>query len=116
MFSQYSLLFHFHTYIDNNFDNFDVDGDERDSTKIHLRIQQRTGRKSITIIQGLASDLDSVKIAKFLKKTFKCNGSITTDPEYGEIITLSGDQRANVREFFIDQEICLESQIVVHGG
>jgi len=79
-------------------------------------MQQRNGRKCITIIQGLASDLDSEKIAKYLKKTFKCNGSITDDVEYGNIIQLSGDQRANVRRFFIDQEICHEDQIVVHGG
>eukprot|EP01006_Ploeotia_vitrea_P065025 TRINITY_DN89759_c0_g1_i1.p1 TRINITY_DN89759_c0_g1~~TRINITY_DN89759_c0_g1_i1.p1 ORF type:complete len:105 (+),score=0.25 TRINITY_DN89759_c0_g1_i1:3-317(+) len=97
-------------------DDFNIDAKENDSSKVHLRIQQRNGRKCITIIQGLASDLDAPRIAKYLKKTFKCNGSITNDTEYGEIIQLSGDQRANVREFFIEQEICLEDQIVIHGG
>jgi translation initiation factor 1 len=97
-------------------DDFNIDAQEKDTSKVHLRIQQRTGRKCITIIQGLASDLDSAKIAKYLKKEFKCNGSITNDVDYGEIIQLSGDQRANVREFFIDQEICHEDQIVIHGG
>ena len=97
-------------------DEFNIDAEEKDTSKVHLRIQQRSGRKCITIIQGLASDLDSEKIAKFLKKTFQCNGSITNDPEYGEIIQLSGDQRANVRQFFLEQEICHEDQIVIHGG
>ena len=84
--------------------------------KIHLRVQQRNGRKCIKTIQGLADDLDVKKIARALKKTFQCNGSVTNDPELGEILQLSGDQRTNVREFFVDQEICFDDQIVVHGG
>jgi translation initiation factor 1 len=51
-----------------------------------------------------------------LKRTFQCNGSVTVDPELGEIIQLSGDQRTNVREFFVDQEVCHEDEIVIHGG
>jgi len=84
--------------------------------KVHIRMQQRNGRKCITTIQGLADDLDIKLIARALKKTFQCNGSISMDPELGEILQLSGDQRANVRQFFIDEEVCYEDQIVVHGG
>ena len=51
-----------------------------------------------------------------MKKTFKCNGSVTIDEELGEILQLSGDQRTNIREFFVDQEVCHEDQIVIHGG
>lgn len=79
-------------------------------------MQQRSGRKSITTVQGLADDLDTHRITKALKKTFKCNGSVTNDPELGEVIQLSGDQRTNVREFLVDQEICHDDQIVIHGG
>lgn len=88
----------------------------KDNSKIHIRVQQRNGRKCITTVQGLADDLDIVKIAKALKKTFKCNGSVLVDPELGEILQLSGDQRTNIREFFVDQEVCHEDQIVIHGG
>jgi len=88
----------------------------KDNSKIHVRVQQRSGRKCITTIQGLAEDLDILKITRALKKTFKCNGSVTVDPELGEIVQLSGDQRTNVREFFVDQEVCHEDQIVIHGG
>lgn len=66
--------------------------------------------------QGLADDLDLDLINSALKKTFKCNGSVTNDPKDGMIIQLSGDQRANVRSFFIDQEVCYEEEIVIHGG
>ena len=67
-------------------------------------------------MQGLADDLDISKIARALKKTFKCNGTVTNDPELGEIIQVTGDQRTNVRAFFLDQEVCNEDQIVIHGG
>lgn len=96
-------------------DPFAVEGG-RDNSKIHIRVQQRSGRKCITTVQGLQDDLDLEKIIRALKKTFKCNGSVTVDPELGEIIQLSGDQRTNVRAFFIDQEVCHEDQIVIHGG
>ncbi|KAJ1404131.1 translation initiation factor sui1-like protein [Ochromonadaceae sp. CCMP2298] len=90
--------------------------DGKDNSKIHIRVQQRNGRKCITTVQGLADDLDVSKITKVLKKTFKCNGSVTIDPELGEILQLSGDQRTNVWKFFVDQEVCHEDQIVLHGG
>lgn len=35
---------------------------------VHIRIQQRNGRKSLTTVQGLAIDLDLKKILKALKK------------------------------------------------
>jgi translation initiation factor 1 len=88
----------------------------KDHSKIHVRVQQRNGRKCITTIEGLADDLDLSKILRALKKTFKCNGNVHLDPELGEIAQLSGDQRTNVRDFFVDQEVCREDQIVIHGG
>ncbi len=91
-------------------------GKDPSSKKVHVRVQQRNGRKCITTVEGLADDLDLHKITRALKKTFQCNGSVTEDPELGEIIQLSGDQRTNVREFFVDQEVCFEDQIVIHGG
>lgn len=67
-------------------------------------------------MQGLADDLDIKKIARALKKTYQCNGSILEDDEMGEILQLSGDQRSNIRDFFVREEICHEDQIVIHGG
>ena len=92
------------------------DGDGKDNSKVHIRIQQRNGRKCITLIQGLADDLDVKRIARALKKNYQCNGSILVDEENGEILQLSGDQRTNVRDFLVKQEICFEDQIVIHGG
>ena len=35
-----------------------------DTSKIHIRVQQRNGRKCITLIEGLAEDLDIKRICK----------------------------------------------------
>lgn len=83
--------------------------------KVHIRVQQRNGRKCLTTVQGLADDLDIKRILKAFKKNFSCNGALVKDEELGEIIQLSGDQRTNIREFLIDQEICADSQLVLHG-
>ena len=102
--------------IGKGFDAFaDAEEDTGDNTKVHVRVQQRNGRKCITTIQGLADDLDVKRICKAFKKNFQCNGAVTKDSEMGEIIQLSGDQRTNVNSFLVDQEICLKSQVVIHG-
>ena len=43
---------------------FGDEEDEKDSSKIHVRMQQRNGRKCITTVQGLADDLD-IKVSVF---------------------------------------------------
>ena len=43
-----------------------------------------------TTTQGLPNDLDMLKISKALKKTLNCNGCTGIDPDYGEILQLSG--------------------------
>ena len=30
-------------------------------------------------------------------------------------MTFTGDQRANVKDFLVDEEICSEGQLVIHG-
>ena len=79
--------------IGKGFDAFaDAEEDTGDNTKVHVRVQQRNGRKCITTIQGLADDLDIKRICKAFKKNFSCNGAVTKDEEMGEVIQLSGDQ------------------------
>lgn len=38
--------------------------------KIHIRIQQRNGRKTLTTVQGIADDYDKKKLVKAFKKVF----------------------------------------------
>jgi len=82
---------------------------------VHIRIQQRNGRKSLTTVQGLATDLDLKRILRFLKKTFSTNGTILRDEENGKVIQLQGDQRRNVLEFLTKCHICERPEIKVHG-
>ena len=83
---------------------------------MHVRVQQRSGRKCITTVAGLADDLDVKRIMKAFKKNFNCNGAVVKDKETGnDVIQLSGDQRTIVKEFLTDQEICKADEVVLHG-
>jgi translation initiation factor 1 len=77
--------------------------------------RQRTGRKSLTTVTGLAFDLDLKKILKALKKSYSTNGTIINDPEVGEVVQLQGDQRRNVYEFLVNCNIVDKDLIKVHG-
>ena len=52
---------------------------------VHIRIQQRNGRKSLTTVQGLKKEFSYNKILKDLKKEFCCNGTVVQDPELGKV-------------------------------
>lgn len=82
---------------------------------VHIRIQQRSGRKTLTTVQGLASDLNLKKILKYFKREFCCNGTIVKDPEMGKVIQVQGDQRQNITNFLTEENICERSQIKIHG-
>ena len=88
-----------------------IDAVPMDKQKIHIRIQQRNGRKSITTIEGLANDLNLAGILKHMKKTFHCNGAVSDVNK----IMLFGDQRVTTKKFLIENSIAADSEIVVHG-
>jgi len=81
---------------------------------IHIRIQQRNGRKTLTTLQGLPKQYDSKKLLKAFKKEFACNGTLVDDPEMGEVIQLQGDQRTKISTFLIENGI-EKATIKVHG-
>jgi len=82
---------------------------------VHIRTKQRSGKKSTTIIEGLAEDLDLPKILKALKKTLNTNGSVLEDEEFGGIINIQGDQRTAVAQFLCKYHICEPDEIKIHG-
>lgn len=101
----------------NNFIPFENDFLRREVA--HLRLQKRNGRKSITTITGLEQDLDFIRILRALKKKFKCIGSldIKDGTDIVLAIKLSGDQRENVKNFLLSEEIIPEERnIIIHGG
>lgn len=82
---------------------------------IHIRIQQRSGRKTLTTVQGISDDYDKKKIVKACKKEFACNGTVVDHPEYGEVIQLQGDQRNNICAFLTKINLAKPDQLKVHG-
>ena len=104
---------------------------QRSSNIIHIRIQQRNGKKTLTtvqvrstpplvhashfVLQGVGEEFDKKRLLREFKKTFACNGTVVEHQEYGEVIQLQGDQRVHVSEFLKANGICQSEQLKVHG-
>jgi len=82
---------------------------------VHVRIQQRNGRKTLTTVQGLSEEYDLKKIIKVAKKEFACNGTVVEHPEYGEVLQLQGDQRENICSLLVSCQLVKIDQIKKHG-
>ncbi|MCO5562542.1 hypothetical protein L7F22_016170 [Adiantum nelumboides] len=82
---------------------------------VHVRVQQRNGRKCLTTIQGLSKSFSYNKILKDLKKEFCCNGNVVNDLELGQVIQLQGDQRKNVSQFLVQAGVAKKEHIKLHG-
>ncbi|KAF3186036.1 Eukaryotic translation initiation factor eIF-1 [Orbilia oligospora] len=99
-----------------SFDPFaETDGGDDKKDYIHIRIQQRNGRKTLTTIQGLPKEIDPKRVLKFAKKEFATNGSIVEDTELGEIIQLQGDQRQKISDLMMNSMGIKKSNIKIHG-
>jgi len=101
--------------------------------KIHIRLQQRNGRKTLTTVQGLPEKYDPKKLLKAMKKEFACNGTVQSSADssdedspgpnkptdFGKVLQLQGDQRLKVKEFLVECGLVTEKEakelIVVHG-
>lgn len=102
------------------FKNYDFGtGATVSKNKYHIRVQQRNGRKCITTLDGLEEDLDLKRICKAMREAFSCNGNIVMkEGEEEGVIQLQGDQRENIKQWLLEQEIILKNEadrIVVHG-
>lgn len=97
------------------FDPFFETKDADAKEYVHIRVQQRNGKKCLTTVQGLKKDFSYEKILKDLKKEFCCNGNVVQDKELGKIIQLQGDQRKNVLQFLVQAKIVKKEQIKMHG-
>ncbi|KAI0340477.1 translation initiation factor SU [Trametopsis cervina] len=108
-----------------NFATFDPFAEEGDplaanndvgsqSNYIHIRVQQRNGRKTLTTLQGLPTEYDAKKLLKAFKKEFACNGTLVDDAESGQVIQLQGDQRQKITTFLVDEGIP-RNTIKIHG-
>jgi len=63
---------------------------EKDKCLVHIRNKQRNGKKSFTMVEGLATDLDVVKILKCLRKMLATNGTLLKDENNQVVLQLQG--------------------------
>lgn len=82
---------------------------------VHLRITKRSGRKSITSIEGVnllptAKDLSLEKLLAEMRKKFSCNGSLKDG-----VIFLQGDHREGIRDLLVHKNLCTREQVKIHG-
>lgn len=103
-------------------DSFDLGNDfstrALNKPKLHIRVQKRNGKKCITTAQGFEEDLDVKRICKAMRKQFNCNGNVIADEDDGDVIQLQGDQRDNVKQWILDNQVISKNEadrIVVHG-
>mmetsp|Transcript_27060 Transcript_27060/g.37669 ORF Transcript_27060/g.37669 Transcript_27060/m.37669 type:complete len:111 (+) Transcript_27060:74-406(+) len=94
---------------------FDDQEQSTPSSVVHIRNQQRNGRKSLTTISGLAEDLDLKKILKYIRKMYSTNGTVKKDKEHGDVIQVQGDLRKEIEKFLVDYKVCGKEEIKVHG-
>jgi len=87
-------------------------------SKIHVRFQ-KVGPRSLTLIEGLDEDLDQKRISKAMARAFNCAASIQTTKLGADVIQLQGDQRTQVKEWLLENEILTakdaEDRLVLHG-
>ncbi len=97
-------------------DEFDDDKqDVYGENKVTIVVEKRGGKRFITNVVGLATDLDLHKILSYLKKKHNCSGSVIENEEYGDIMTFTGDQKENVYNFLIKEKICDKENIIIKG-
>jgi translation initiation factor 1 len=81
---------------------------------IHIRLQ-KLGNRNLTILENIDKEFDLKRICKAMRKAFSCNGQFD---EEDLVIKLQGDQRQNVKEWLLANQIILPSEqdrIIIHG-
>lgn len=107
----------------NTFDPFkdDEEGEQKEETNniVHLRIQQRNGRKCITIVEGLqeTKEVPLKKLTKHFRKSFNCSATLVDDKGNNnkKVIQLSGDKRNDISDYLIKNKIVEKNKINIHG-
>lgn len=84
----------------------------KSKSAVHIRIQQRSGKKYITTVQGVHLEPRDVRD---LARILHCSATTKKDEVHGQIIQIQGDVRSDVSEFLIERGICNQDQIQIHG-
>ena len=90
---------------------------DENQLEVHIKIQQRNGRKCITFVEGLnfidKTDPDFMeKISKQFRKSFNC---ASTFKKAENIIQLQGDHRQKIKEYLVNHKLIEADKIKIHG-
>ena len=83
---------------------------------VHLRVQQRSGKKHLTTVQGLSAAYNYAKILRDLKRDLCCSGIVVEDEELGSVIQLQGDHRKAVAGFLVKAGMVSKPNVKIHGA
>jgi len=83
--------------------------------KVIIALQQRMGKKTLTLIYNLNPKLDFKKVLRELRKEFQCNGTIIDSDEFGAVIQLQGNQVEKSRDWLVTEGIVTVENITTKG-
>jgi translation initiation factor 1 (eIF-1/SUI1) len=73
---------------------------------------QRSEGKCLTTV-AFVDDISLPTLCMAFKKKLNCSVATKTNPKFGEVVLLGGDQRTRVKHFLVDQKICTARNVVV---
>jgi len=92
---------------------------DQQQIEIHIKIQKRNGRKSLTFVEGLEKielpenikrELFLTDLTKKFKKKFNCGVTLQEN-----VFILNGDHRKGIKDFLVDNNIITADKVVIHG-
>lgn len=102
-----------------NENNFLSDNELIDlSKRLIIRIQNRGGKKKITIVNGLEciTSEQVTLLRNTITKNNGCSGSLKKDEINGEYLLFSGDQIESIINFVIKNKYLEKDNIVIMGA
>jgi len=94
---------------------FSDEKQEFEENEIHIRKQNRKGRKWITTIENIPEEYDINDLLGNLKRKLSCNGSITVDPAKNrKIVQVQGNHGQFIREYL--KGLFNSHTIIFHGN
>jgi len=82
---------------------------------VHIRYQQRSGRKGVTTVEGLSPKLDLKKLATRMKRKWSVGATLKEDTDEGTVMQLQGDLRRQVKVFLVEQGLVKKTHVRLHG-
>ncbi|AYU79207.1 putative translation factor sui1 [Leishmania major strain Friedlin] len=83
--------------------------------KVHIRVQQRKGKKFVTTVQGLNQKLNFRRINREFQRRWGCNGTVISTPDAGTVIQLQGNWSENIKQFLLDEHMATENNLEIHS-